>query len=106
MPSPGALRITVAARGEAPPGEEVACDPRVKGRRFRHDAPLWNWHMRMWPSGLGSCLPSTLRRFDPGHPLAGSAPARGKKSSQRLRARACALIGRSSGMAPSPPGRG
>lgn len=56
MHSPGAHRITRAALDEDLPGEKVACDPCVKGRRFRHEGPLWNWHMRMWLSGRASAF--------------------------------------------------
>jgi hypothetical protein len=73
MPSPGALRIMVAALDEDLPGEKVACDPCVKGRRFRHDAPSWNWHI----CGCGSVAehqPSKL-----------ATPVRFRSSAQRSR---------------------
>lgn len=32
-------------------------------------AALWRVNLRVWPNGLGICLPSRKRRFDSCHPL-------------------------------------
>lgn len=36
--------------------------------------------MRMWPSGLGTCLPSRTRGFDPRYPLCGVTSGRRREN--------------------------